>query len=199
MQPAIAQSRRTAKSLTTPDVKRLASARKTLSHCGDAGKRLLANTEAVWTAYSDTRDRHIELRRELGAPIPTADTIVLVYLQGGDLGTLDYSVVLERNDDGMWHGSAVGKRQAWIPSPPSIEPLRRWTLPVADGRRLDTILADKCYYAEPTGFRSLTPPQVGAVGVDIETISRKKTRIASVYRGQGDELTDAVVTLADPR
>ncbi len=88
---------------------------------------------------------HAALRAALGEPMPQSGTMVLLYGKGGHLATREYSIVVVRGADGIWHGTGVGHSQIWVQDAP-YTPLERmeWILDPADGQALDAALAHSC-------------------------------------------------------
>ncbi|MGT2516207.1 hypothetical protein ACVOMT_20195 (plasmid) [Sphingomonas panni] len=96
---------------------------------------------------SSELDAHRALRAAVGEPMPEAPTRVMLYGRGGHLSTEEYSIVVARDADGIWRGTAVGRTQMWIDGAP-YEPLPRkaWVVDRNTGRQLDAALARRCRF-----------------------------------------------------
>jgi hypothetical protein len=87
--------------------------------------------------------------------MPQSPTMVMLYGKGGHLSTDEYSIVLVREADGTWRGTAVGRRQIWVQNAP-YTPMKRieWSLDKDAARRLDGAIAHRC----PSDHKAATPP-----------------------------------------
>ena len=57
---------------------------------------------------------HWKVRTDVGEPMPTAPTMVMLYTSGGHHETVTYSLIVARRADGGWRWTAVGQRSYWI-------------------------------------------------------------------------------------
>lgn len=145
--------------------------------------------------------RHADLRKELGAPLPTAPTRITLWGAGGHLATVRISILATRAPDASWHVSTVRQSTIWIDGAApdnSIAPDR--VLTADKGSRLDAMLADPCLYAEPDDFSAPwkgAPPLGVLVGV-LEITTPKRHRLASGLGG-GIGRAGEVIALLDGR
>ncbi len=144
---------------------------------------------------------HEELRNAQHAPLPGAPTQIRLFAAGGHLETDEYSVIATREPHGTWRLDARGRFQSWADTSrwTAKEPVTR-ELSYDEGRRLDAILADPCFYAEPATMDGLSgngPPLLGALVVTLETASPGHHRSASLIGPVGG-LTGEVERLLQP-
>ena len=177
-----------------------AAARKQLSRCGRADSALAALPDTAWQPTQDAVQEHKVLRQALGEAMPAAPTMIRVFASGGDLATTAFSIILVRGHNGLWRGTAAGRNQIWIQdAPPTIFPRKEWTLSAKNGRRLDTIIHDRCLYAEPANFydRKMAPP-VGALAYRLDIVTPSQRRSVSFFGGGVRGLTSEVIELSQP-
>ncbi|WP_203310411.1 hypothetical protein [Sphingomonas beigongshangi] len=182
------------------DVAALAKAdRQVLRSCGASEALLGKAPDEDWTPVSSVEDRHVALRALLNEPMPLSRSMISIHAVGGDLETTEFSVILERGINGTWSGTAVGQSKAWIEgAKPYILPRKAWLLPDEKGRRLNQILADKCFYAEPTTFHRAEVPAVGVLYINVETRISNHQKQFSYKGGHVDGLSKELTDLAFP-
>lgn len=172
------------------------ASRAILQRCGAGEAQFLAYSDSDWTTAGSAAAEQAALRQTLGEPMPAAETMVSVFGIGGDLQTSRYSLVLARGPDGVWRGSFVGESQIWIKdAKPSIFPRKSWVLTAEEARRLDAILADDCFYAEPTDYHHDVVPGVGNLKFTMETQTPHRQRRAFYVVGDVAGLTKEVKDL----
>lgn len=185
---------------TVRDVAALATVdRQVLRGCG-ANEALLSKApDEDWTPVSSVKDKHAALRALLNEPMPVSRSLISIYAIGGDLETTKFSVILARGPNGAWSGTAVGQSKIWVEgAKPSIMPRKAWTLPDDKGRRLDQILADKCFYAEPTTFHRKEVPAVGVLFMNVETRTSRHQKQFFYKGGHVDGLSKELTDLTFP-
>lgn len=181
---------------------RAAAARVVLRQCGPEEAPLAAQPDKTWEARPDALGKHAALRAALGQKMPHASSMVLVHAVGGHLGTEEDSIILSRADDGRWSGTAVGRSRIWVQDAPYVaSPGKQWTLPAEAGQRLDRILDDKCFYAEPAAFDSSSagPPPLGAMVLSLDVLTPSRRRSALFLGGEAKGRTAEIVQLSLPR
>lgn len=161
------------------------AARAVLRRCGDNEAALAAAPDSDWKPAKSMGDAHAELRASLGAAIPRAATRIMVYGIGGDLETSRHSIVLTREAGGGWRFDAVGESTVWIKdAKPSPFPHKTGSVSAAGGKRIDAIVGDPCFLAEPAAlphFGPGTAPAVGALAWTIETVTPRAERRFTMY------------------
>ena len=173
--------------------------RKILRHCGTSEAHLVSAPDADWTPVLSAGAKQTALRQALDEPMPNAQSMVSIHAIGGDLATIEFSIVLTRGDDGQWKGTAVGQSKIWIEgAKPTIIPRRAWTIPLDRGHRLDALLVDKCFYAEPSSFHNDQAPPVGSLFMTLETQTPYQQRRVSYKGGNVEGLTKEVNDLTFP-
>lgn len=115
---------------------------------------------------------HRALRLEMHEPMPQASTMILLYGAGGHMEARWYSIVLTRDDDdGLWHGTAIGRSQTWIKNAP-YSPMNRkaWTLDKVAGEQLDAAINRTCPRRSIVKGARLTPPPLNYITRRIDII-----------------------------
>lgn len=146
-------------------------------------------------------DKHQQLRAELGEPMPSAPTMIFLYAAGGHLATSEYSIIAYRSSEGTWSGTAVGRSKVWIEGA-SFRPMskREWVFGDDAAQRLDHILDDGCFYAEPKTFDGGSgPPSRDAMFVQLDVRTPTKHRSVGYLSGYAKGLTAEVDRLARPQ
>lgn len=121
------------------------------SFAGCPGKaQLLKMVGVSWDPRPTKWQDHKALREHLHTPIPEGPTRILFWSFGVHHTSVSFSVIAVRNAQGQWHTNGVGEEG---PGLLQIAP-RPWgaldrDLSVAQGRKLDHLLADPCLYASP--------------------------------------------------
>lgn len=136
---------------------------------------------------SSAIDDHRALRKALGEPMPQAPTMVMMYGRGGDLSTDEYSIVLARGADNVWHGTAVGRTQIWVKDAP-YTPMKRmeWVLDEDQGRQLDDAISRRCPFDRSAASANNSgPPPIGYIARRIDVIQPGQTAI-TYYASEGD-------------
>jgi hypothetical protein len=117
---------------------------------------------------------HRALRKAIDEPMPHSPTMVMLYGKGGHLSTQEYSIIVVREANGSWQGTAVGRSQVWVKDAPYI-PMKRaeWTLDKVTGHRLDDAISRRCLpgrkdTAEPAASG---PPPRGYVPERIDVVT----------------------------
>lgn len=182
----------------TPSPSELARA---TAQCDEVGDRPREQSREDLPVQSDVVDKHRQLRAELGEPMPNEPTMILLHAAGGHLTTSEYSIIAYRSADERWSGTAVGRSKVWIEGAP-FRPMdkREWVLGAEVAKRLDQILDDSCFYAEPSTFDGEGgPPSRGAMFVQLEVITPTKQRSVDYLGGYARGLTAEVDRLARPQ
>jgi hypothetical protein len=181
---------------------RAAAARTVLRGCGAVAQQLESQSDRAWTLPQTAYQDHAALRAALHEPMPRAPRSVLLYAAGGHLGTQEHSIVLVRQSDSSWVGTAVGRGKIWVEGAPYyLIPRKQWTLPAEKARRLDRILEDPCFYAEPAQFEGGRdgPPPLGALVDRLEVVSEAGMRRALFLAGDQKGLTAELLDLSLPK
>ena len=179
-----------------------AAARPVLQRCSAVDQQLASRPDVDWVKPSDKLEAHATLRAALGGAMPHADSMVLIYVFGGHLATDEESIILERQRDGSWLGTQVGRSKIWIKDAPyTSEPRRLWVLPAEASMRLEQILADPCFHAEPTEFYpdGSQPPPLGAMSVNLDIVTPTAHRSSAFLGGYAKGLTAEILQLSLPR
>jgi hypothetical protein len=139
---------------------------------------------------------HRMLRAAIGEPMPEASTMIMLFGRGGHLATEEHSIVLARDGDRLWHGTAVGRIR--IGQEP-FRPLQRteWTLDKAAGRQLDRAMARRCSPERKpaAGAASSGPPPRGYIPGIVDVVVREGSS-STFYAGEDD---DRIVALLQPK
>lgn len=137
---------------------------------------------------SSTIDEHKALRKALGEPMPQAPTMVMMYGRGGHHATTEYSVVLVREADNVWHGTAVGRSQIWVKDAP-YTPLKRkeWALDEEQSRQLDNAISRRCPFDQSAASANDSgPPPLGFISRRIDVVQPGQAPITfSASEGDG--------------
>ena len=136
---------------------------------------------------SSAVEDHKALRKAIGEPMPQAPTMVMLNGRGGHLSTEEYSVVLARGADEVWHGTAVGRSQIWIKSAP-YTPLKRteWVLDEDRAQRLDDAISRRCPFdRSASSDANFGPPPIGFIAQRIDVIQPGQTPV-TYYASEGD-------------
>lgn len=176
------------------------SARAT-AQCGEVSGGPREQSREDLPVQSTVVDKHRQLRAELGEPMPNEPTMILLHAAGGHLTTSEYSIIAYRSADERWSGTAVGRSKVWIEGAP-FRPMdkREWVLGAEAAKRLDRILDDSCFYAEPRTFDGEGgPPNGGAMFVQLDVITPAKQRSVDYLGGYARGLTAEVDRLARPQ
>lgn len=137
---------------------------------------------------SSALDAHRALRAALGEPMPEASVRVALHGRGGHLSTEEYSIVMARDPDGIWHGTAVGRSQIWMDGAPYTPlPRKAWVVDRDAGRRLDAALARRCRFdRSPTLADKSSPPPRGRMSETIDVVRTGRPTISyAVSEGDG--------------
>lgn len=171
------------------------------AQCDEVGDRPREQSREDLPVQSAVLDKHRQLRAELGEPMPNEPTMILLHAAGGHLTTSEYSIIAFRSADERWSGTAVGRSKVWIGGGP-FRPMDKteWVLGAEAAKRLDQILDDSCFYAEPRTFDGEGgPPSRGAVFVQLDVITPTKQRSVGYLGGDARGLTAEVDRLARPQ
>jgi hypothetical protein len=183
-------------------VARAAAARAVLHRCGAVGEQLAAQPDRAWAVSPPAAADHAALRSALHEPMPQGKPRIMIYAAGGHLATDEYSIALERQPDSTWTGTAVGRGKIWVQDAPFYPiPRKQWTLAQDKAQRLDRIVQDPCFYAEPTEFLGdmKEPPPLGMMVVRLEVTTSTASR-NTVFLGRDVKgLTAELVDLASPK
>lgn len=136
---------------------------------------------------SSAIDDHKALRKALGEPMPQAPTMVMMYGRGGHLSTTEYSVVLVREADNVWHGTAVGRTQIWVKDAP-YTPLKHieWALDEEQSQQLDDAISRRCPFDRSVASaNSSGPPPLGLISQRIDVFQPGQAPI-TYYASEGD-------------
>lgn len=173
--------------------------REVLRGCGTGEAQFMSAPDDDWTPVTGAVAKHAALRQSLNEPMPASQSMVSIHAIGGDLATTEFSVILTRDDNGNWNGTAVGQSKIWIEgAKPSIMPRRAWTLSEVQERKLDALLTDKCFYAEPTTFHRSEVPGIGVLFMDVETRTPGHERCLSYKGGRVEGFSKDVTDLTFP-
>lgn len=180
-----------------------ATARAVLKGCGPVAETLARLPDASWAPRPSALDDHKALRSALHAPMPDAPTQIRFYANGGHLSDSWHSIVMVRDAAGVWTGTDVGRSRIWIEGAPmQPTPMQAWTVSDEDGRKIDAILADPCFYAEPTsGWYDIAsgPPPRSAFTIRFETMTPKRSRQTSFLGGSAKGRTGELFALILPK
>lgn len=147
-------------------------------------------------------DRHRTLRAALGAPMPQAPTMILLHGSGGHLETTEYSIVAWRTPEGKWAGTAVGRSKIWVASAPFRELEKRdWEIAAYAGMRIEQILADPCFYAEPVSSSSpddSPPPPRATMAFELATVTPNERKVVRYPGGYTAGLIGEIDRLVRP-
>lgn len=175
-----------------------AAARAALRRCGPKEKAALEAPDTDWVPAESGQAEHARLRAALGIALPTTTPQILIFGGGGDLATVQYSVTLARDLQGSWRFDAFGQSRISVQdTKPRTMNARSGTIGVDDGRRLDAILADRCFAAEPTLFDSFdrkAPPPIGIIVRTVEATSADGER-RFVVLGDASGLSGELLTI----
>lgn len=143
---------------------------------------------------SSALDAHAALREALGELMPEAPIRVALYGRGGHHSTEEYSIVLARNTDGIWHGTAVGRSQIWVEDAPYTPlPRKEWVVDQDKGRQLDAALARHCRFDRSTVLAGdAGPPPLGRMAETIDVVRSSRPTI-SYSAGDGDGVIAALI------
>lgn len=137
---------------------------------------------------------HKALRKALGEPMPHAPTMVMMHGRGGHLSTDEYSIVVARGTDDVWHGTAVGRSQIWIKDA-SYTPMKRieWTLDKENGRQLDDAISRRCPFdRSAVKANSSGPPPLGLIAQRIDVVQPGRAPI-TYYASDGDGVIASII------
>lgn len=137
---------------------------------------------------------HKALRKALGEPMPQTPTMVMMHGRGGHLSTGEYSVVLARGTNDVWHGTAVGRSQIWVKDAP-YTPMKRiqWTLDRDKGRQLDNAISHRCPFdRSSTTANSSGPPPFGYIAQRIDIVQPGQAPI-TYYASEGDGVIASII------
>ncbi|MBS0480378.1 MAG: hypothetical protein JSR79_13915 [Proteobacteria bacterium] len=158
---------------------RAVAARQVLRECGTNAVVLAAAPDANWRETESNAEAHAQLRAELGISVPDGRERILIYGIGGDLETWTHSIVLTRDKSGRWRFDAVGRSRAWIANAkPFAYPPKSGEISAVDGKRIDSILVDPCFLAEPAQLPVYGGGESPPVGATVWTVETAGTRIA---------------------
>ncbi|RYD44456.1 MAG: hypothetical protein EOP63_05500 [Sphingomonadales bacterium] len=171
------------------------------SQCDEVGDGPREQSREDLPVNNAVIDKHRQLRADLGEPMPNEPTMILLHAAGGHLATSEYSIIAYRSADERWRGTAVGRSKIWIEGA-SFRPMdkREWVLAAEAAKRLDRILDDRCFYAEPRTFGGEGgPPSRGAMFVQLDVITPTNQRSARYLVGYARGLTAEVDRFARPK
>lgn len=134
---------------------------------------------------SDVQD-HAVLREALSEPFPQSRKMVMLHGTGGHLSKDEYSIVVTRAHDGVWHGTAVGRSQIAIQDAP-FTPMKRkeWVLDKQSGLSLDKAISRKCPFNRAAHDSSTTgAPPLGYISEKIDVVTSGQPTY-SFYVGEG--------------
>jgi hypothetical protein len=143
---------------------------------------------------SSAVEDHKALRKAIGEPMPQAPTMVMMYGRGGHLSTEEYSVVLARGADNVWHGTAVGRSQIWIKDAP-YTPMKRteWVLDKDRAQQLDDAISRRCLFDRSAASDANSgPPPIGFIAQRIDVIQPGQTPI-TYYASEGDGKVASII------
>jgi hypothetical protein len=149
-----------------------AAARTILQGCGAGEANMLAAPDSDWTAVTSLAGEHARLRQTLGsAAALNTPPQISIFSAGGHLATEQISVVLIRDRKGYWRFDLVGESTIWVAgAKPQLFVPEQGVLTPDDSRRVDAILADRCFAAEPTHFNPFDPKKPWPYGVITHTV-----------------------------
>ena len=141
------------------------------------------------TSVASAVDDHRAIRRILNEPMPDAPTMVMLYGKGDHLATNEYSIIVIRNADGSWRGTAVGRSQVSIVDAP-FTPMKKveWELGAEEGQRLDEAISRRCPSKRPPKTSTLSgPPPLDFIRERIDVVQPNMnvtTFYVSVYKNK---------------
>ncbi|MBP7703824.1 MAG: hypothetical protein KA105_00910 [Caulobacter sp.] len=151
--------------------------------------------DAAWDPRTSALPAHEALRSRLGATLPTGATRLLIHTSARHHTLFETSTVAVRGADGVWRVDRVAEESSGLLTiEPKADPAKRWTLPAADGKALDAILADPCFYSEPDFYFDRAQIGHGMAIIDLETASPGHSRLA-VQAGVRAGLTGQAIDL----
>ncbi|VXC97653.1 hypothetical protein [Sphingomonas sp. 8AM] len=140
---------------------------------------------------SSKLEEHRALRKALDEPLPNAPTMVMLFGRGGHLATDEYSIVLAKTPDGVWHGTAVGRSKIWVEGGPyRVLPRKEWALDAAAGARLDAAITCRHRYTPATAQFPGPPPSRGYVPETVEIVVNGRTTAAFGSDDQGNGIAE---------
>lgn len=172
-----------------------------IDQCREAGSGPSEQPSEDLQTQNNGVDKHRKLRAELGEPMPSAPTMVLLYAAGGHLAISEYSIIVYRSAEGKWNGTAVGRSKTSIEED-RFRPMkkREWVLDDYEADRLEKILDDGCFYSESKTFNGGGgPPSRDAMFVRLYAITPTRHRSAGYLTGNAKGLTAEVDRLARPQ
>jgi hypothetical protein len=185
----------------TESAARAAAARPVLRGCGGVEAQLASQPDRTWRPRPDTLQEHAALRTALGEKMPKAASMILIFAAGGHLSIEQYSIILLRQKNGRWIGTAVGRREIGIQDAPFAPiPRKQWTLSPNAGQRLDQIIRNPCFYAEPSEFVADDngPPPLGIMAIRLDVVAPGRRRSSLFLANEPKGLTAEVVKLSSP-
>ncbi|MET1757173.1 hypothetical protein ABVV53_17165 [Novosphingobium sp. RD2P27] len=140
-------------------------------------------------------DEHRALRKALGEPIPHSPTMIMLYGKGGHLSTEEYSIVLVRQADAVWRGTAVGRSRIWVKDAP-YSPMKRveWVLEKAAAGQLEDAISRRCSWnrAEALQANKSGPTPRDYIPERIDVITAGDAPI-TFYADEGDGRIAALI------
>jgi len=136
---------------------------------------------------SSAIEDHRALREALGEPMPTAQTMVMVFGRGGHLSTEEYSVILARDANDVWNGTAVGRRRISVKDAPFVLMKRmKWVLDKERSEKLEDAISRRCPFDRSVAFnRESGPPPLGYISERIDIILPRRSTL-TYHASEGD-------------
>jgi hypothetical protein len=101
-------------------------------------------TDQLKPTTSDIEE-HRALRQAMHEPMPNVPPMVMLHGKGGHLATQEYSIIVARNADGLWRGTAVGRSQVSVKDAPYTSMKRAaWVLDKDTAQRLEDAISRIC-------------------------------------------------------
>lgn len=177
------------------------SARQELLKCPASAAIAASLPDSDWQPVTSAADAHAKLRADLAIASPESATHITIFGSGGHLETIEYSIILTRSSTGQWAIDAVGRSKIWVDDAkfapiPSVQR----SITANDGKLIDEIISDSCFYAEPSHYDSFDrdePPPLGIIPRTVEIFIPSQRRIVIVF-GDAIGRTGQLLKLIEP-
>ncbi len=136
---------------------------------------------------SSAIEDHKALRKALGEPMPTAQTMVMAFGRGGHLSNGEYSVILAQDANNVWNGTAVGRGRISVKDAPFV-PMKRieWVLDKERSEKLEGAISRRCPIDRSVALnRESGPPPLGYISERIDIILPGQSTL-TYYASEGD-------------
>ncbi len=167
--------------------------RALLESCPQSQSALSDLNSEAWKPVESALAEHRALRARLGVELPSAPAMILVHAISSHHVTWEASAVAVRGADGRWRiDTVIEESSGLLRMESKAQPRKFETLSAGRSRRLDSLLQDRCLYAEPDlQFRD-NSVEAWYSTMDIVTPSHRRT---SAWVGGSRGVTGAVADL----